>query len=198
MQSFNPRVGLLARIATRGSRYDVEKFTIHCQVDDKFQIFTSEEVELPRDKVADFMESIDLSMCARYLEYIIGEREELSRYFHDRLAELYLRMILQSKGGRHMQSRLLSADGHKQLHGKRYIRSSSTFLNQINTIRSIAFSACCQLKVSKSSDHVTKGGLTLHTDLFEARAILLGKLGRHQLALELYVYRLKDYLKAEQ
>jgi hypothetical protein len=26
----------------------------------------------------------------------------------------------------------------------------------------------------------------------------LGKLGRHQLALELYVYRLKDYLKAEQ
>jgi Vam6/Vps39-like protein vacuolar protein sorting-associated protein 39 len=34
-------------------------------------------------------------------------------------------------------------------------------------------------------------------DLFEARAILLGKLGRHDSALELYVYRLRDYDKAE-
>jgi Vam6/Vps39-like protein vacuolar protein sorting-associated protein 39 len=33
--------------------------------------------------------------------------------------------------------------------------------------------------------------------LFEARAILLGKLGRHDSALELYVYRLRDYDKAE-
>lgn len=35
-------------------------------------------------------------------------------------------------------------------------------------------------------------------DLCEARAILLGKLGRHDQALELYVYRLQDYLKAEE
>jgi hypothetical protein len=34
--------------------------------------------------------------------------------------------------------------------------------------------------------------------LFEARAILLGKLGRHDSTLELYVYRLRDYAKAEQ
>ena len=35
-------------------------------------------------------------------------------------------------------------------------------------------------------------------DLFEARAILLGRLGRHDQALELYVYRMEDYLKAEE
>lgn len=35
-------------------------------------------------------------------------------------------------------------------------------------------------------------------DLFEARAILLGRLGRHDQALELYVYRMHDYLKAEE
>lgn len=34
--------------------------------------------------------------------------------------------------------------------------------------------------------------------MFEARAILLGKLGRHDSTLELYVYRLRDYDKAEQ
>jgi len=38
----------------------------------------------------------------------------------------------------------------------------------------------------------------IFSDLFEARAILLGRLGRHAHALELYVYRLHDYLKAEE
>jgi Vam6/Vps39-like protein vacuolar protein sorting-associated protein 39 len=36
------------------------------------------------------------------------------------------------------------------------------------------------------------------TDLYEARAILLGRLGRHDQALETYVYRLQDYTKAEE
>jgi len=41
-------------------------------------------------------------------------------------------------------------------------------------------------------------GILSSTDLYEARAILLGRLGRHDQALELYVYRLQDYLKAEE
>jgi hypothetical protein len=40
--------------------------------------------------------------------------------------------------------------------------------------------------------------LKSYLDLFEARAILLGRLGRHDQALELYAYRLQDYLKAEE
>lgn len=36
------------------------------------------------------------------------------------------------------------------------------------------------------------------SDLFEARAILLGRLGRHDQALEMYAYRMQDYLKAEE
>ena len=65
-----------------------------------FQIFTAEVVELPRSKVADFLEELDPDLCARYLEYLIGEREESSTLFHDRLAELYLDMALdaQKKG----------------------------------------------------------------------------------------------------
>lgn len=35
-------------------------------------------------------------------------------------------------------------------------------------------------------------------DMFEARAILLGRLGKHEAALETYVYRLLDYIKAEE
>ena len=35
------------------------------------------------------------------------------------------------------------------------------------------------------------------TGFFEAKAILLGPMGRHENALEIYAYRSHDYLKAE-
>ena len=35
-------------------------------------------------------------------------------------------------------------------------------------------------------------------DLYEARAILLGRMGRHEHALELYAYKLGDFKKAEE
>jgi len=41
-------------------------------------------------------------------------------------------------------------------------------------------------------------GLLSSTDLYEARAILLGRLGHHDQALETYVYSLHDYTKAEE
>lgn len=38
----------------------------------------------------------------------------------------------------------------------------------------------------------------LSSDLYEAKAILLGRMGRHDNALEIYVYRLQDFVKAEE
>lgn len=35
-------------------------------------------------------------------------------------------------------------------------------------------------------------------DLHEARAIVLGRLGKHTQALETYIYRLQDFAKAEE
>jgi Vam6/Vps39-like protein vacuolar protein sorting-associated protein 39 len=43
------------------------------------------------------MEGVDPNVCARYIEYLIAERDEDSKYFHDRLAALYLRMTLAAK-----------------------------------------------------------------------------------------------------
>ena len=61
------------------------------------KIFTSEEVELPPQKVANFLESVNRKFCARYLEFLIEERHEESYIYHDRLAELYLRMTVDAK-----------------------------------------------------------------------------------------------------
>ena len=38
----------------------------------------------------------------------------------------------------------------------------------------------------------------LDPDLYEARAIVLGKMGEHHQALKIYVYQLKDHAKAEE
>ncbi|KAJ7180691.1 vacuolar sorting protein 39 domain 2-domain-containing protein [Mycena filopes] len=133
-----------------------------------FQIFTSEEVELPRTAVADYLENIDPLLCIRYLEFLIEERNEESTVFHDRLAELYLKMTLSAK----KQNDKSWSQHYTRL--LRFIDSSDRY--RIDRLYSMISSE----------------------DLFEARAILLGRFGRHDQALELYVYRLQDYFKAEQ
>lgn len=52
---------------------------------------------MPKQPVADFLEQLDPAICARYIEYLIDERAETSQEFHDRLAELYLRMTIAAK-----------------------------------------------------------------------------------------------------
>ncbi|KAJ7717681.1 vacuolar sorting protein 39 domain 2-domain-containing protein [Mycena metata] len=129
-----------------------------------FQIFTSEDVELPRASVANYLESIDPLLCIRYLEFLIEERREESTVSHDRLAELYLKMTLAAK--------------------KRNDKGGSILLKFIDTTD--------RYRIDRLYNMISS------EDLFEARAILLGRFGRHDQALELYVYRLQDYLKAEQ
>src|SRR5882757_490 len=63
------------------------------------QIFQSEDVELPRPRVADFLETIDQRISARFIEYLIEEKGENSVAFHNRLAELYLKMAAPGRTG---------------------------------------------------------------------------------------------------
>lgn len=39
---------------------------------------------------------------------------------------------------------------------------------------------------------------TLDPEFFEARAIVFGKMGQHRQTLEIYVFKLEDYAKAEE
>ncbi|KAF7316900.1 Rab guanyl-nucleotide exchange factor [Mycena chlorophos] len=133
-----------------------------------FQIFTSEDVELPRQAVANYLESIDPALCIRYIEFLIEERREESPAYHDRLAELYLKATLAGK----------------KRNDKDWTQPYSKLLKFIDTTNHYRIDRLYNLISSE--------------DLFEARAILLGRFGRHDQALELYVYRLQDYLKAEQ
>ncbi|KAJ3995861.1 hypothetical protein F5050DRAFT_1764139 [Lentinula boryana] len=133
------------------------------------EIFKSDDVDLPRNQVADYLEKISPLLCTKYLEYLIQERDEVSVDFHDRLAELYARITLDARRKKDENLRQESYD-------KLLLFISNTTYYRVDRLY----------------------GLLSSEDLYEARAILLGKLGRHDQALELYVYRLQDYLQAEE
>ncbi|KAF5327421.1 hypothetical protein D9619_004692 [Psilocybe cf. subviscida] len=134
-----------------------------------FQIFTSDDVELPKKAVADYLESISPSLCARYLEYMIAERQEESAQFHDRLADLYLSMTVAAKK-----------------------RGDQTARNEIYAKLLEYISTDDKFGIDRFYGYISG------TDLHEARAIILGRLGKHSQALETYVYRLQDFAKAEE
>ncbi|KAG6916169.1 hypothetical protein DXG01_008142 [Tephrocybe rancida] len=144
-----------------------------------FEIFTSEDVELPRQEVSIFLAGIDPKISARYLEFIIEERHEQSPAFHDRLAELYFGMTISAKKRGDDQTR-------NEVYTKLLQYISSNRLYSVDRLYDQSLFAC--LRASHP----------IREDLFEARAILLGRLGRHDQALELYVYRMHDYIKAEE
>ena len=52
---------------------------------------------MPSRQVGEYLEKIDLALCARYIEFLIEERGEQSTAFHDWLAELYLRMAVNAQ-----------------------------------------------------------------------------------------------------
>jgi Vam6/Vps39-like protein vacuolar protein sorting-associated protein 39 len=84
----NPRVALeVSSIGTCSIRL----------ADVSHKIFTSEEGALPPQQVISFLESLNPRHCARYLEFIIKDRQEESPIYHDRLAKLYLKMTLDAK-----------------------------------------------------------------------------------------------------
>ncbi|KAG9091285.1 Vacuolar morphogenesis protein 6 [Ceratobasidium sp. UAMH 11750] len=134
-----------------------------------FNIFTAEEVELPRGPVADYLEGVDPLLAIKFIEYLFSECQEESHMFGDRLGELYLHSAVQFK-------RAKAAGDYEHLYSKLL-----AFINSSNFYHPDRLYA-----------------LLPSEDLYEARAILLGKLGNHQGALEIYVKKMQDYAEAEE
>ncbi|KIY31689.1 hypothetical protein I305_05931 [Cryptococcus gattii E566] len=137
-------------------------------------VFTGDEPEiisLPRDKITAFLSSIDRGACEGYLEYIIGMWGEEGAEFHDKLAELYM-----------VDSRVREKESERE--SEREKENAYTkllkFLNDSTHYRPYRV-------MNKLSGQ----------EMPEARAILLGKMGKHEEALKIYVYRLQDYAAAE-
>ncbi|OLN86164.1 Vacuolar morphogenesis protein 6 [Colletotrichum chlorophyti] len=132
-------------------------------------IADSENAEtLPRDRVARYLGGIDPGLEVRYLEHIINELDDTTVDFHNRLAELFIRHLKEKKRNDEWDAEM---DRFVQ-----FLKTSG------------------QYSLSKAF------GLIPRDDpaFYEAQAIILSNMGQHKQALEIYVFKMKNYAKAEE
>jgi hypothetical protein len=147
----------------------------------------SENAEtLPRNKVVNFLQNIDVDLAVRYLEHVINELNDLTPEFHNRLVRAYMQDLKErkdkdSESWKGLMSRLLQ-----------FLRSSK------------------QYSLGKAFGMIPRDGLCSHVfrvpqadiqtepSFYEAQAVVLSNMGSHKQALEIYVFKLKDYDKAEE
>ncbi|QDS73785.1 hypothetical protein FKW77_005669 [Venturia effusa] len=125
---------------------------------------------LPRHRVVDFLREIDNKLAVEYLEYIIYELNDGTPDFHQRLINFYLDRLKDGNGFETEEERL---DWRARL--EKLLRTSTQY---------------------SGARLFTKLPAT-EPDFFEARAIVLSKMGNHKQALQIYVFQIEDYEKAE-
>jgi hypothetical protein len=140
------------------------------------QIFTADEPEveaLPRQEVVAFLEKTNKEACVGYLEHLTGDLNDTSAEFHDKLAELYFEKARTEEKTRAKLLELLNTSQHYR---------ANRLLGKL-----------------KGDGQSCSDGLDIADSLEmpEMKAILLGRMGRHDEALRIYVYRLEDYTSAE-
>lgn len=127
------------------------------------KIFTEDIVEvenLSRPKVLDFLLREHKSLVIPYLEHVIHTWNETNSLFHDALISMYREKILEHK-------------------------------SEGTTDEEVKHTKAKLLAFLEKSSHYTPERVILpfpNDCLFEERAVILGKLGRHEQALAIYVH----------
>ncbi|ROT40231.1 SPX-domain-containing protein [Sodiomyces alkalinus F11] len=147
------------------------KWTLEADPDLGMEAFLadSENAEtLPRDRVVDFLAGISAGLEVRYLEHIIGELNDATPEFHNRLVELYIKGLRGDKGD------------------EKWEDTMGRFLSFLRRSREYSLGKAFQLLPRDDPA------------FYEARAVVLCNMGSHKQALEIYVFHMKDYVKAEE
>ncbi|KAH9823872.1 hypothetical protein DFH28DRAFT_1216235 [Melampsora americana] len=136
------------------------------------EIFTADlsTVEsLPKQEIINFLEIQNPLSCRIYLEYLIYELNENLIEIHEKLIHFYINEFRKSKG--------LGDEENSQ-------KIYQSLLNHL-------------IKSENYSANWVLGRLPLD-EMFEARALTLGKIGQHDTALGIYINRLGNIKMAEE
>ena len=125
---------------------------------------------LPRHPVLEFLQDVDQNLAIQYLEHIINELNDQTPAFHQRLVDLYLERLKTDQSAEEDHRAKLQSNLES------FLRSSTQY-NRIRTFHQLP------------SDNPT---------FYEARAIVLSSMGQHKQALQIYVFQIQDYQKAEE
>ncbi|CAL1543565.1 unnamed protein product [Lymnaea stagnalis] len=154
--------------------------------EDGLKIFTEDLTEtdsLPRNLVLDYLEKIRTDLAIPYLEHIIFERKDHTEEFHNRLVDAYREKVQKLKDTHpgEILVEFLFCQPHSKESGDlaEYKKKLLKFLQ-------------------KSQYYIPERLLTRFPidDFHEERAILLGRLGRHEQALHIYIHMLNNLNKA--
>ncbi|KAI0966103.1 SPX domain-containing protein [Xylaria arbuscula] len=130
----------------------------------------SENAEtLPREKVVSYLSGTSVNLEIQYLEHIIDELGDGTPEFHNRLVELLINALKDDK------ERDAKWEGRMQ----RLV----TFLKETHTYG-----------LSRAFGMIPRDD----SAFYEAQAIVLSNMGNHKQALEIYVFKMQDYVKAEE
>ena len=130
---------------------------------------TKNAEELNRPRVVEFLHGIDPKLAVQYLDHVISDLNDMTPDFHQRLLDMYLE-----------QFKTLEDESSEKQHVLEKLQSFLRSSAQYNRAR--AFSK-----------------LPADNPMFyECRAIVLSKMGQHKQALQIYVFQLHDYEKAEE
>lgn len=144
---------------------------------DIFTADTGKVSSLPRYEIVADLEQFNKDLCAQYLEYIIENAGEADPEMHDKLVLLYLRKAAKSsKSQAKEQSKTERTETMNKL--LTFLRKSEQYRSELILGRLPA----------EEKDR----------DMFEARALLLGRMGQHEGALGIYVRKLGDLGRAEE
>ena len=135
-----------------------------------FMADTENAETLQRPRVLEFLQGIDQELARTYLEHITQELNDTTPDFHQRLVEIYV-------------ERLKSGDFANDDDQMAWKEKTLEFLKTSKNYQPYKVLQ----KLSRDDPN-----------LFEARAIVLSKMGQHKQALDIYVFQLKDADKAEE
>jgi hypothetical protein len=174
-----------------GSEYiplilEYSEWVIKDSPDDALRIFTediSEVKQLSRDRVLQHLTKCAPSLCIPYLEHIIHRWDDPSPSFHNHVIVLFLRDV---------QRRL--PEYKVQIRGRQRARAGEE-PGELGVLRTKLLQFLRTSRHYKAAEHISS---LPDDDLFEERALLLSRLGRHELALAIYAHVLKDPALAEE
>jgi len=148
----------------------------------------SENAEtLPRDKVVSFLAAIDVALETKYLEHIIDELGDATPEFHNRLVELLVDTLKQNESrDDRWESRLQKLV--EFLKESRQYSLSRAFAMIPREGRFLAVFGCFHNLLIRWIDSA----------FYEAQAVVLSNMGNHKQALEIYVFKMQDYMRAEE
>jgi RNA-splicing ligase RtcB len=147
----------------------------------------SENAEtLPRDKVNKFLGSIDVGLQVQYLEHIIMELNDTTPDLHNQLVELFIK---------YLKEKDRDEEWHKLMERLVQFLQTSEPYGRLRAFNLIPRDGKCP---RPWTDGEERANTCPDPDFYEAQAVVLSKMEQHKQALELYVFKMKDYAKAEE